>query len=162
MKKQLIAVTLTAFLGAGQVSAQEKETITSLPTVTVTSGTVVNKQIDKAFRKEFPAALDLSWYEINKLYIVRFFENDMKHHALFTKTGAMKYDVSFGTEKNLPEIMHKKVKNEYDEYNITKVTNIKQAGRNIWVINLDNLKHIALVRMEEDEMELVQKYDKSM
>jgi hypothetical protein len=162
MKKQLIALTLAAFLGTVQVSAQEKETITSLPTVTVTSGTVVNKEIDKAFRKAFPGAQDLTWYEMNKNYLVKFIENDMKHHALFTKNGAIKYDVSFGTEKNLPEILLTKIQDEYNEYKIFKVTNIKEAGRNIWVINLDNLKHIALVRMEEDEMELVQKYDKSM
>jgi hypothetical protein len=162
MKKQLTAVILAAFLGAGQVSAQENETITSLPTVTVTSGTVVNKQIDKAFRKAFPGAQDLTWYEINKHYIVKFIENAMKHQTLFTKTGVLKYDISYGTEKHLPEMMLTKIQDAYNEYNITRVANVKEAGRSIWVVNLDNLKHFVLVRMEEDEMELVQKYDKSM
>jgi hypothetical protein len=162
MKKQLTTMMLAAFLATVQISAQENDAAKNLPAVTVTSGTIVNKQIDKAFRKAFPRAENLTWYAMNKNYLVKFFENDMKHHALFAKNGVIKYDVSFGTEKNLPEIMLKKIRNEYDEYNIFKVTNIKQDGRNIWVINLDNLKHIALVRMEEDEMELVQKYDKSM
>jgi hypothetical protein len=161
MKKQLIAVTLTAFLGTCQVSAQENETITSLPIVTVTSGIIVNKQIDKAFWKEFPAALDLSWYEINKLYIVRFFENDMKHQALFAKNGKLKHDISYGNEKHLPGVMLTKIQDAYNEYNITRVANVKEAGRSIWVINLDNLKHFVLVRMEEDEMEEVQKSDKT-
>jgi hypothetical protein len=162
MKKQLTALLLAAFLATVQISAQENDALTNLPTVTVTSGTLINKQVDKAFRKAFPGAQNMSWYEMNKHYLVKFFENDMKHHALFTKKGVIKYDVSFGIEKDLPQILLTKIQDEYDEYNITKVTNIKEAGRNIWVINLDNLKHFALVRMEEDEMELVRKYDKSM
>jgi hypothetical protein len=161
MKKQLFAVTIAAFLGAVQLSAQENESVTSLPTVTVTSGTVVNKQIDKAFWKEFPAALDLSWYEINKLYIVKFFENDMKHRALFAKNGKIKYDISYGNEKHLPGMMLTKIQDVYNEYNITRVANVKEAGRSIWVVNLDNLKHFVLVRMEEDEMEEVRKSDKT-
>jgi hypothetical protein len=161
MKKQLIALTLAAFLGTGQVSAQEKEIITSLPTVTVTSGTVVNKEIDKAFSKAFPGAQNLTWYEINKHYIVKFIENDMKHQALFAKNGKLKYDISYGTEKHLPGIMLTKIQDAYNEYNITRVANVKEAGRSIWVVNLDNLKHFVLVRMEEDEMEEVQKSDKT-
>jgi hypothetical protein len=161
MKKQLIAVTMAAFLGAGQVSAQEKETITSLPTVTVTSGTIVNKEIDKVFRKAFPGAQDLTWYEINKHYIVKFIENDMKHQALFAKNGKIKYDISYGNEKHLPGMMLTKIQDVYNEYNITRVANVKEAGRSIWVVNLDNLKHFVLVRMEEDEMEEVRKSDKT-
>jgi hypothetical protein len=161
MKKQLFAVTIAAFLGAVQLSAQENESVTSLPTVTVTSGTVVNKEIDKAFRKAFPGAQNLTWYEINKHYIVKFIENDMKHQTLFTTKGVIKYDISFGEEKNLPSVLLTKVKDAYNEYNITRVANVKEAGRSIWVVNLDNLKHFVLVRMEEDEMEEVQKSEKT-
>ncbi len=58
--------------------------------------------------------------------------------------------------------MLNKIQDEYNEYNITNVANVKEAGRNIWVVNLDNLKHFALVRMEEDEMEVVKKSEKTM
>ena len=163
MKNQLIAVMLAAFLATGPLSAQEKDSVTTLPTVTITStsGTVVNKQIDKAFRKAFPGAQNMTWYEMNKNYLVKFIENDMKHHVLFTKNGIITYDISFGTEKDLPADMHAKIRDSYNEYNIYKVTNIKQDGRNIWVINLENMKHFSLVRLEEEEMEEVQKFVKN-
>jgi hypothetical protein len=161
MKKQLFAVTLAAFLGTGLLSAQENLAVTSLPTVTVTSGTIVNKEIDKAFRKTFPDAQNLIWYEINKHYIVKFIENDMKHQALFAKNGKLKYDISYGNEKHLPGIMLAKMQDVYNEYNITWVANVKEAGRSIWLVNLDNLKHFVLIRMEEDEMEEVRKSDKT-
>jgi hypothetical protein len=163
MKKQLIAVMLATFLATGPLLAQEKDSVTTLPTVTITSasGTVVNKQIDNAFRKTFPGAQNMTWYQMNKDYLVKFIENDMKHHVLLTKNGIIKYDISFGTEKDLPVDMHTKIRDSYNEYNITKVANIKQNGRNIWVINLENMKHITLVRLEEEEMEEVQKIVKN-
>jgi hypothetical protein len=161
MKMKLFAVTLAAVLGTGLLSAQGSASVTNLPTVTVTSGTIVNNEIDKAFRKTFPDAQNLIWYEINKHYIAKFIENDMSHQALFAKNGKLKYDISYGTEKHLPGMMLTKIQDAYNEYNITRVANVKEAGRSIWVINLDNLKHFVLVRMEEDEMEEVQKSDKT-
>jgi hypothetical protein len=40
---------------------------------------------------------------MNKFYLARFIENDMKHQALFTKNGYLKYDISYGREQQLPE-----------------------------------------------------------
>lgn len=160
MNKKLILLMLAAFLGTGSLLAQEKDSVTSLPTLTVTAGTIVNKEIDKVFRKTFPDAINLKWYEVNKLYLVKFIENDVKHHAMFTKKGVLKYTISYGNETQLPEAMLSKLKEAYNEYDITRVANISEAGRNIWVINLDNMKHFVLVHMEGGEMEEVQKIEK--
>jgi len=160
MKKQLFASMLVVFMGTIQLSAQEKNAMTTLPTVTVTSETVVNKEIDKAFKKAFPNAQLLDWYEMNKMYLIKFIQNDMKHHALFTKKGYLKYDVSFGKEKNLTERIRHEIQKAYDEYNISYVTNVKENGRDIWVVNLENLKHLILVRYENNELEETYRYDK--
>jgi hypothetical protein len=161
MKKKLTLLMLVAFFCTGRLLAQEKDSVTNLPTLTVTAGTIVNKEIDKIFRKTFPEALNLKWYQVNKFYLVKFIENDVKHRALFTKKGMMKYDISYGNENQLPSDMLTKIKEVYTEYNITRVANVKEAGRNIWVINLDNLKHLVLIRMENGEMEEVQKIEKT-
>lgn len=160
MKTKLILLLLAAFFGTGSLLAQGIDSVTNLPTLTVTSGTIVNKEIDKVFRKTFPDALNLKWYEVNKFYLVKFIENDVKQHALFTKNGVMKYNISYGNENHLPADMLTKIKEAYNEYNITRVANVKEAGRNIWVINLDNMKHLVLVRMEDGEMEEVKKIEK--
>ena len=161
MKKQLLALMLVVFIGTVQLSAQEKKPMTTLPSVTVTSGTLVNKEIDKAFKKAFPNAQFLDWFEVNKMYLVKFIENDMQHRALFTKKGFMKYDISFGDKNNLSDDLRSRIQNLYNEYNITHVSNVKEAGRNIWVVNLENLKHLVLVRFEDDELEETYKLDKS-
>jgi hypothetical protein len=161
MKKQLIAVLLVAYLGIGQLTAQEKDSVTTLPTVTVTSGKMVTAEVNKAFKKAFPGAENLKWYELSKDYLAKFIQNDMTHQALFAKNGYLKYDVSYGYENHLPEDVRNKVKGAYEDYSITHVANVKEAGRNIWVITLESLKHIVFARVEDNEMEEVEKYNKA-
>ena len=144
-----------------QLSAQDKSSMTTLPTVIVTSETIVNKEIDKAFKKAFPNTQLLGWEEVEKMYLVKFIQNDMKHHALFTKKGYLKYDIGYGNEKDLSDYIRREVQKSYDEYNIASVANVKEAGRDIWVIRLENQKHLVWVRYENDELEETEKYDKN-
>lgn len=161
MKKQLLASMLFVSMGTVQLLAQQKNEMTTLPTVTVTSGTIVNTQIDKAFKKAFPDAQFLDWYEVNKMYLVKFIKDDMKQQALFTKKGFMKYIISFGNEKNLSDKIRTEIQKAYDEYNISYVSNVKEAGRDIWVITLENLKHLVLARYENNELEETYRYNKN-
>jgi hypothetical protein len=161
MKKQLIAVLLVVFLGVGRLSAQEKDSIVTLPTVTVTTTTVVTKEVDKSFKNGFPAAQNLRWYKLDKDYLAKFIENDMKHQALFAKNGFLKYVISYGYQNHLPEDVLNKIKDAYDGYNITSVANVKSEDRNIWVANLENEDHLVIVRFEDEEMEEVGKYVKA-
>jgi hypothetical protein len=73
----------------------------------------------------------------------------------------IKYDVSYGYEQNLPEEILKQVQSSYEEFEITRVFNVKQSGRNIWVVNLEGIKNYVLVRVEEGELEEVSKYPKA-
>ena len=161
MKKKVIAVLLVICIVTGKLVAQEKDSVTILPTITVTSSTVVNKEVNKAFKKSFPKAQNLKWYEMNKFYLARFIESDMKHQALFTQKGYLKYDISYGYEQNLPVEIRDRILGAYEDYKITHVANVKEAGRNIWVTNLESLNHLVMVRVEDEEMEEVQKFNKS-
>lgn len=161
MKKLLIILLLALYGFTGRLMAQDKDTVTTLPTITVSSGTVVTKEVNKAFKKSFPNAQNLKWYEMNKFYLAKFIENDMKHQALFTKKGYLKYDISYGREQHLPEAIRDRIKSAYEDYKITHVANVKEQGRNIWITNLESINHLVIVRVEDDEMEEVQKYEKA-
>jgi lipoprotein signal peptidase len=58
---KLILLILAAFFYTGSLLAQEKDSVKNLPILTVTSGTIVNKEIDKVFRKTFPDAINMKW-----------------------------------------------------------------------------------------------------
>jgi hypothetical protein len=158
MKKQvMMPLLLVLLLGSIKVSAQNKDSVITLPTVIVTSGTVVSTEVNKAFKKTFPDAQDLKWYTLDKDYLAKFIESDLKHQALLTKKGRLKYDITYGNENQLPGDIQQKVRDSYNDYKVTSVANVKESGRNVWVINLESLKNIVVARAEGDEFEEVTK-----
>jgi hypothetical protein len=162
MKKIVLSLMVIAVLGlTAKVYAQKKDSLITLPTVTVTTTTNVNSTVSGVFKKTFPDAQNLEWYKLNKNYLAKFISEDMKRNAWFSKNGYMNYYVSFGDENNLPEAVRQRVTSAYEDYKITKAVNVKFSNREVWVINLEGLKQYLIIRVEGDEMEQVQKINKS-
>ena len=162
MKKQVvIALSLGLLLGSTRLCAQNKDSVITLPTVTVSSETSVTAEVDKAFKKTFPDAEDLRWYKLDKNYLAKFIEKDLNHQALLNKKGRLRYDITYGGESQLPDDVRQKVRDAYGDYKITTVANVKESGRSIWVINLESANNFAVARAEDDVFEEVQKVAKT-
>ena len=135
-----------------------------LPEVTVTSTTssaAINEKVSKSFAKSFKETSNSKWFEINKRYLVKFISNDLKNQALFTKNGTLIYHIVYGYEKNLPANTKSLVKSKYFDYTITSAINVKQDQRDIWVVNLEDDKKYVIVRVEENEMQEIQNFNKA-
>ena len=161
MKKALILFATSIQLFLTVANAQQKDTIVNLPEITITKNVNVTKEVENAFNKTFPNAENVKWYTLQKDFLAKFMESDMKHNALFKKNGYLKYDIGFGKEENLPEYIQKMVVHAYEDYKILNTTNVKSAGRDIWVINLEGKTTYVIVRVEEDELEEVKRYTKA-
>jgi hypothetical protein len=157
MKKQVLTLLLGSLLVSTQLSAQDKDSLITLPTVIVSSGTTVSAEVDKAFKKTFPNAEKLRWYTLDKNYLAKFIKDDLKHQALLSKKGRLKYDITYGGESQLPEDVRQKISDSYNDYKVTSVANVKESGRDIWVINLESLNNFVVARAEEDVFEEVAK-----
>ncbi len=151
-------ICLALLTCGGSLFAQE--TVTTLPPVTVTANSNVTKKVAQAFETTFKEAYHERWYKADKNYLVNFIMNDQKNHALFTKNGSIIYHITYGFESNLPDDIRKMVKTGYLDYTITSAINVKQEGRDIWVVNMEDAKNLILVRVENGEMEEAAKYDK--
>lgn len=149
-----------SFLMMKLAIGQDKEKVIALPEVKVKAATEVNQRLYDAFRKSFPDAEDLAWYNYDKDYLAKFIVKDMNHNALFRQRGSMVYDISYGYEQNLPDEIKELVKRNYDDYNIIRTINIKTGGRNIWVVKLEGLKKYITVRIEEKEIDEVESFIK--
>ena len=154
MTKHSILPALAFLLLISSPKAQEK--VVTLPEVTVTSIAVVAPNVNKAFKKAFPDAEDLSWYKYDKEYLAKFIIKDMNHNTLFRQNGVMKYDISYGYETNLPEKIKEMITGVYDNYKIIRAINIKVTDRNIWVVKLEGMKKYLTIRVENDEMDEVE------
>lgn len=155
-----MAIFTVLFFSSSWIYAQE-DTVITLPEITVTGSTKISNDLSKAFKKAFPGAEELRWYKHNKDYLAKFIKEDVNHNALFKKNGFLKYDISFGYENNLPGEVLKMVRDSYQDFNITRAVNVKSAGRDIWVVNLEGMRNYVIVRVEDQELEEVRRMDKS-
>lgn len=159
MKK--ILWVLAGLLFLNNADAQDKDSVVTLPMVTVRSGTRVSDQLEKAFEKAFPNAEERQWYKMEKHYLASFMEDDMKTNALFRKNGWLDYYISFGSRDNLPVVVRNQVQQTYKDCVITRAVRVKSEDRDLWIVNLEGMKNFYLVRAEEGELVEVEKLDKS-
>lgn len=160
MKKQVVLILAVFLFCSSQLIAQN-DSIVSLPAITITATTEVNSVVNNAFLKTFPEAINVNWYKFDKDYLAKFIENDMNHNALFKKNGVLKYDVSFGYESNLPDDVRQMVTSGYPDHRITRAFRVMEGGRDIWIVNLEGINNYVIARVENNEMEEVQRFNKS-
>lgn len=161
MKTRIMIILSALLFCNSQLSAQNKDSVVSLPEISITGSTKVSNVLNNAFVKTFPDAENVRWYKLSKDYLAKFIKKDMDHNALFKKNGVLKYDISFGYEENLPADIRNLVQTSYSDFKITRAINVKEGGRNIWVINLDGINNYVIVRVEDQELEEVQRFKRS-
>lgn len=155
-----IVLFLVGLLQVNDLFAQDS--IKSLPPVIVKATTTkVPARIWKGFSSYFNEAEIPMWYHLNKDYLVKFMIYDEQNRALFSKKGRLIYHISYGYEKSLPAVIREHVKGGYPSYEITRAIKITEAGREIWVVNLEDTNTVILVRIEDEDMEEVQTIKKS-
>jgi hypothetical protein len=159
MKK--ITLTLIIILQLFGVVAQDKDTIITLPEVRITTATAITTGVYSSFRRAFPDAENLRWYKYDRDYLAKFFMKDMDHNALFRQNGVMKYDISYGYEKHLPEKIKEDVLKAYDNYKIIRAIHVKAYERDIWIVKLEGEKKYLTVRLEDGEMDEVESFYKA-
>ncbi|UKJ06496.1 hypothetical protein [Solitalea lacus] len=162
MKKLVISSALSCALSVfaiANVSAQVQ-----LPEITVTStasGSEVSAKVTKAFSETFKNVKDVRWYEINKRYLVKFIMDDLRNHAVYAKNGHLIYQITYGFEKNLPMDLSAQVKDKYYSYDIVSAINIKQDGHNAWIVNLEDIRYLLMVRLADGDMSEIKRLTKS-
>lgn len=161
MNKIIVIVATSLSMLLFKVGAQDKKEVVTLPEIRITSMATVNMDVANAFRRTFPGAQQLQWYKYDKDYIAKFILKDMDHNALFRKNGVMIYDISYGYEKNMPANVRELVSRAYDNYKIIRSINIKAQGRDIWMVKMEGMKKYLMVRVEDNEMEEVEEFNKA-
>lgn len=162
MKKLIIFLAICAsliFMGLKNANAQT----TLLETVTIKGNTtkaVVTERVSNSFNELFKEATAPQWLEVNKRFVVNFILNDQKNKAVFTKDGALVYHLSYGTEKDVPDEIRKKIQNQYEDYNITSGIKVRTADVMLWVLNIENSKQILVIRAADDDISVIDRIKK--
>ena len=158
MKKLIISFLSGSLAISGfQNTYAQNNTFKELPAITVSATTNVSAKVEKAFSKRFPRSSNMRWYQMDKNYLVKFIQDDQENKALFTKGGSLVYQIKYGEEKNLPTDVRSMIKSTYFDQSITRVLQVNQDRRNIWVVSMEDPKNYIWVRVEDNEMEETQR-----
>lgn len=111
----------------------------------------INKTSDKLIRhfgRSFKDAKNPKWIAIGQNYLVKFAMDDMKYNVLYNKNGRRIYSIGYGNENNLSSYVKAQIRDKYSGYTVNSAVNVKQNGRNIWIIYLEDAQTFLTLRIE--------------
>jgi hypothetical protein len=154
--KRFIPFIFIQLLSAAGFS-QDKDSVVTLPEVVITAEWMINEQIDRSFAARFPESYDIVWRKLNKDYLIKFIEVDLKHQSLFRKNGSLVYDIIYVNEGHLPNKIVDMVTNAYRDFDITNGARIERAGQEFWIVNLEGIRSYVVARIDDDEISEVKR-----
>lgn len=153
---------LASTLLIGSSFAQVSQFKNLQPAIVNSNHIKVYQNILDEFHKQFAGAENIRWSKLNKKFLANFRRADQKYAALFNPRARLIYKISYGKEKHLPVDIRRWIRGIYLESTITSAIQVQEAGRTIWLINVEDETTFAWVRVENDDVEEVQKYRKSV
>jgi hypothetical protein len=92
-----------------------------------------------------------------KGYVVRSVIDGHQSMSAYSKNGKWIYTIQQYNPGNLDKNLMDRVRSVYYDYGVTAIQKVEQPGMEVvYVIHLENEKSIKIVRLTNDEMELVQ------
>lgn len=152
-----VAIGLFSLLAANTAFAQKPKSKV-LPQVTISSNNAsVTKQVLRNFDRLSSGASNVRWMQINNRYLAKYDLNNMQHNALYLKRGYRVYDVGYGYEKDLPSDIQRMVKSVYKDHDISRVFEVQQDNRRVWIVNLQSDRSVISARIENGDMNEISK-----
>jgi hypothetical protein len=152
--KWMMIAAFVPCLYINMLAAQDTSVVKTLPDVTVKARTKkIPPKVWFGLSRYFREAENPRWYALNKDYLVKFMTYTQEHRALLNKNGKVVYHISYGWEGAMPAEIDRRVVATYPGYEIYRSIKIREANREVWLINLQNDKELIMVRLENDELE---------
>jgi hypothetical protein len=121
----------------------------------------ISKKVLKKFNKKFNNIPNVKWEQIGDKFLATFLSGETTTKILFDEKGKLIYTINYSSEKLLPPGIKKLVNDKYKNYKITSVAKINEDNRQIWVVNLAGKSNYVATRIEDDEMEEIENFQKA-
>jgi len=123
----------------------------------------VNQKAEKNFRKDYKTATGAEWYVLSdKSLMCRFFIDNILHRAFYTSHGNWQFTISGYDGSKLDNDVADKIKHVYCNSRIVYVDQFDLVdGKTFYIVELHDINFIRKIRVNEDEMEVIQEFVKS-
>jgi hypothetical protein len=122
----------------------------------------VNLKAERNFEKDYQRTREAEWSTLNdKSLMCRFFMNDILYRAFYTAHGQWMYTISGYDASKLNEAVRDRIKSVYYNSGIVFVNQIDiVGGKTIYIVEIHDEKSIRKLRVDGEEMEIVQEFEK--
>ena len=121
----------------------------------------VNLKAIKDFKDRFSTATEAKWYATPGGYMTYFRLDGFGARVFYDKKGHWQASLTNFDESKLPKGIRAIVKSTYYDFAITLVQDVETVSGGVYVIHLDDNKHIKIVRVTKDgNMDTLQEFEK--
>ncbi len=159
MKNQMITFAIGILVTFSAIESSDAQI--KLPEIEIygiANKEAVSAKVTNSFSRIFKEAEAPKWYVINKRILVNFILNNQRNKAVFEKNGTLVYHLVYGNEEQMPTDVRKTVKSTYFDHDIKTTIKVNIDGRSIWFINIGDSKEYIVLKVEDGNMEVKDKY----
>lgn len=121
----------------------------------------VNEKVLKAFHETFTSAQQVSWYENEDNYSVRFVQKDIKYIVYYDKGGSIINSMRFYQPALLPANILSELTKRYSSKTAFGVTEITSGSDVVYFVRMEDKKYWYTIKFNEyGESELNEKLKK--
>jgi hypothetical protein len=171
-KSNLILLTGIALMSFISVTSRAQVAMNSLKAISAgqdgiisnsKSGTEgsVNLKAEKNFKKDYRQTNGAEWSILSDSSLVcRFFMNNILYRAFYTTHGRWMGSISSYDANKLDKGVYDKIKSTYYNFRIVFVNQIDRVNeKTIYIVEIQDEKSIKNLRVDDDEMEIVQEIE---
>jgi membrane-associated HD superfamily phosphohydrolase len=121
-----------------------------------------NAKAEKNFTTNYQSASGTDWTTLaDKSLFCRFYMNEIKYRAFYTPHGQWKYTISDYSGNSLDKNLSNQIKKAFYHSSIVFVNQVDMAdGKTVYVVEIHDENSIKKLRVEGDEIEVVQEFKK--
>jgi hypothetical protein len=121
---------------------------------------LVNAKALRDFKRNYPNAEMVQWFEIQNGYQAKFNSDGINHLVTYNLKGNWQYTILYYEEKNLPSEVRSIVKRTYYDYRITGIEEVHESELPIYVVHIDNESTSKKLIVYDGEMQMLEEFKK--
>lgn len=117
-------------------------------------------KVYKDFSRHNKNVADLRIHKENDYTFLYFIADDIKTRSAYNKKGRWMHTIRYYAENKLPPAVRDIVKNSYQCFSISGVTEVNVQDKIAYLINIEDSKTWKTIKVVGDEMEVTQSFNK--
>jgi hypothetical protein len=117
-----------------------------------------NSKAAKNFSQQFKDQPNAEWFVEDQVITAYFKNDDITTRSVYDKKGNWIHTMLVYPESRMPNDVRRTVKNEYGDYNITQVQEIKEGDKTFYVVHLQDGKKYKQVGVCDGEMNVISEF----